>query len=165
MTLPPVPPGLDYRLEYFLTQIRSELSSLNKKTGDTGTTSETGVFDSSPSSFTLTADTATLLVDQSTGTENAYTTISAGAPADARYAELLIIVNSTDNADDGDMKLKGAEGIATPILAECVAGAADARVMVTKIISLNSAGEFQYQFTNTSATTIDWSIYYMGYVQ
>lgn len=165
MTLPPVPPGLDYRLEYFLTQIRSELSSLNKKTGDTGTTTTDQPVNNDSLAFLPVYATSASLVDQSTGTENAWTTLASTAPADARFAIIIFEVSATDDADIGDLKFRQASGEAEVNTVYVNSDQDDASPRMMCFVPLDASGQFQYNFTNTSVTTINWSIWYTGYVQ
>lgn len=96
-------------------------------------------------------------------TEGSYISVNAGVPKGAACVELLLTVNSTDNADDGDLRVMGSEGIDSGILVECVAGASDARDSVIKWVNLDAGGNFQVMFTNTSGGTIDWSVTVLGY--
>lgn len=160
----PIPAGLDPKLEYYLKGLELRVIALEEKTGiatDGGTEDE---LVSGASGFDPVPDTESVLANQSTGTEDAWTTVASGAPSEARFAKILFRVNSTDNNDDGDLKWRtDSASIASPSLVECVALADDARDSVIDWVTLDSSGSFQYLFTNTSGTSIDWSITYCGY--
>lgn len=98
-----------------------------------------------------------------TTTENAWVSVHAGAPEGAKRAAIRVSVNSTDNADDGDLRLMGSDMIDSEILVECVAGVDDARDSLLKWVNLDTAGNLQYKFTNTSGTSIEWSVKALQY--
>lgn len=96
-------------------------------------------------------------------TEGSLKAVYPDLPPGAKRAKVLFEVNSTDNADTGSLQYQGVEGITSPEIAKCVAGASDARSEVVDVVNLDASGGFKYIFTNTSATTIDWAVTCFGY--
>jgi len=165
VSLAEVPPGSDHRTLAWLRDLRDLVIALEARVPDSADEDDGSGSSDNNNGIVPVADTAAVLASNAgpVTDEDAYTTVTPSAPTGARYAEILFRVNSTDNADDGDLKCKGAEGIESPILCECIAGTDDARDGVIHWVALDDAGAFQYKFTNSSTTSIEWSVTYMGY--
>lgn len=158
-----LPARTDPEMYAYLKYLLGRINKIDKAVGvdsDEGG-DETGAF-----GFNPTPDTAAVIAGngESEDTEDAWTTVSAGAPTGARFAKIRFRVSSTDNNDDGDLKWRtDSSGAESPIMAECVALEADAQEITFDWVTLTDGGTFDYKFTNTSATTIDWNITYCGY--
>lgn len=160
--MPKLPARADPELYAYLKYLRSRIERIDKTIG---VDSDSGSDDDALTFGEFVADTATHIAGNTHGTvttEDAWTAVSAGAPAGARYAWFRREVNSTDNADSGDLAIRTPSGVTQPG-PRCVALAADARDSDIVKARLSDAGEIEYLFTNTSGTTIDWALYYVGY--
>ena len=163
-SLPPVPARQDPETQFFLEKLRSLVLGLQKKLGGDDETSTGSVSDSTFTEFEPIYAAMSTLADQGTGTEGAWATLASSAPADSRYAIIIFEVSSTDDADIGDLKWRTENG-AAEILAVYVSGDEDdASPRMMCFVPLDTSGQFQYKFTNSSTTTINWSITYCGYV-
>ena len=162
MSAPTVPPDLGFRLEAFLNWARARILAISNKTGigdDNGDLPGA----SGGTDFVPTYETPTVLADQGTGTENAWTTLSSGAPADARYAIVLFEVEATADADQGEFTWRTDSGEAE-IPGPIVSGDEDdAQPRLWFFVPLNASGEFDYLMT-VGGGGPNWKITRIGYV-
>jgi hypothetical protein len=165
MSKPQLPARVDPELYAYLKYLRDRVSALEQAVGisdetDSGTGDEV-----SNALFEITYETPVTLAGsgEATSTEDAWTTLSAGAPSGARYAIIRFGIDSTDDADVANLKWRTESGAAEIPCVEVDSDQDDAAPRIAYFVTLDGAGQFQYLFTNTSATTITWSIQYVGY--
>lgn len=164
MAKPQLPARVDPELYAYLKYLRDRVTLLEKRLG-AGEDEELGTDDdASPLGFEPIYVTPASLADQGAGTEGAWTTLTPSAPSGARYATIIFEVRSTDDADVGKLEWRTESGAAEIMAVEVNSDEDDAQPRIVFFVPLTSGGSFQYFFTNTSTTTIDWSITYVGYV-
>ncbi len=160
-------PGWEPRLEAFLKEAKSLLVSLQKDAGlgSSGSTDD-GPIDTSLPFAPINESSATVLADQGTGTENAWTTIASGAPAGARWAKIQFEINSDDYADDVKMFYRTESGSQEIKMLDITPGGdveMDHRDPIAwDFVQITGAGNFDYKVDTVS--TPNWSITRIGYV-
>jgi hypothetical protein len=168
LKLPPVPPGLDFRLEAFLEAIRSELLDIDKQLvkqdaeGDAGGSTTEGLlaFEPADESPVVLAGTG-----ETISTEDAWTTISSGAPDNARYAIIQFYMYSNDDDAGGKITRRTASGspeIEAVIIRADGTSDADRAALAIHLVPLNE-GSFDYK-ADTTAGDARWQIRRIGYV-
>lgn len=133
-------------------------STTNTDTEGTG-----GVSTETP--FGITYETPVVLAGfgETEDTEDAWTTLASPAPS-GKLPLILFEISSTDNADVGSLLWRTESGAAEIPCVAVDSDEDDAQPRIWYFIVPDSDGNFEYIFNNDSSTTIDWKIYYLGYI-
>lgn len=152
MILPNVPPGLDHKLDYFLEQLRTGLLKITTTIEEQEQSNGLPTAGESVSNVWVPV-TPSELVDEASGTEGAWTNISAGAPAGTTMIRAII------NMSGGTALAKFRKASGEPEIE--VQSGADTRYSVITDIPLASDGTFDYY---VEAAMVTWSYVYIGYL-
>lgn len=167
MTLPPVPPNLDFRLSAFLEALRKAILDTNKKFGDTGITVDEDGNTVIPGAFEIVYETPVALAGtgETEDTEDAWTTVASGAPAGTSYAVIQFYMVSGSDDAAGQLSWRTSSGEAE-IVAAIIKGDGtsdnDRASIAAYIVPLNS-GDLDYK-ADTTAGTVTWSVRRIGYI-
>jgi len=108
------------------------------------------------------------IATQATGAEDAWTTVSAGAPTGARMAIVQFEAYSNDDTDDYTISWRtenGAQEVkAMRIDPSATADSSDQNPIVWYFVPLTGTGQFDYNVTST-AGALNWTIRRLGYWQ
>lgn len=153
-------------LNQLLRANKAMADQIGNLTGDSNGGSSGGSSNGSTSiNFTPNYTTPVVLTNQASGTEDAWTTISASAPANTTYAIIQFHMASTNDSAGGQMSWRtnsgAAEIIAGAIRADGVSDA-DRDFRAWFFVPLSS-GTFDYK-ADTTAGTLDWEILNIGYI-
>lgn len=165
-TLPEVPPGDDFRLQYFLKQLRNEVLRLQGTAGEDGIVGTDDDIISS-SGFNLTISGATIAgTGESVSTEDAWTTVASGVADGARYVYVQCYMESTSDDAGGSISIRTSSG-SLEIFAVYVknngSSDADRTPVAAYILPVTEGGNFDY-IANSTHGSVDWWIKRLGYI-